>query len=252
MKTLYRVTLFLVAFIMNGCMAQVEDEDMNARVGWSQSGTLVPGSSNSAVSLQAQFPLIGAYTVQLNIQDPNASLVVGNEVVRAQAEIQWSVKGNTVTRLVDCVNGLSITGEAEAVSVRVVDRSLITVPGKRPYVVSINVAPGTRPSVQQPPVFSADRQTLSGGLASGGVIVPAGAISAQINVVGVTVGQPIVDPDYYIVRQIANGGLVLKAFSPFRYDGWIPLAAGCTQIRFEQSALVVADWFWFTSFGIDG
>lgn len=222
------------------------------RVGWSQSGQLTPGSSQSAVSLQAQFPLIGAYTVQLNIEDPNASLVVANEVVRAQAEIQWSVKGNTVTRLVDCVNGLSITGEAEAVSVRVVDRSIVTIANKQPYVVSINVAPGTRPSVQQPPVFSADRQRLDGGLASGGVVVPAGAISAQINVSGVLVGQPIVDADYFIVRQIANGGLVLKSFSPFRYDGWIPLAAGCTTIRFEQSALVVDNWYWFTSFGIDG
>jgi hypothetical protein len=241
---------------MNGCLAEVEssEEDMNhpRKIGWSQSGSLTPGSTQGAVNLQAQFPVIGPYTVQLNIEDPNGPLTVNNEIIRAQADIQWSVEGNTVSRTVDCTKGITVSGVAEAVTVKIRDRSIVTLTNKVPYVVSINVAPGTRPSVQQPPVFTGDRQRLNGGLANGNVPVPAGAISAQINVSGILIGQPVVDPDDYIVRQTANGGTNLKSYSPFRYDGWIPLAAGCTSLNFEQAAVVVGDWYWFTSFGIDG
>lgn len=250
---------FLVWLILGltGCLTRVEDEipmeDTEHVTGWSASGDLdplTPGPSGQVVHLQVKFPEAGNYTVQFNVSDPNALFLVNNEVVRAQAEVVWSINGQQVRRLVDCVNGLSITGTAEAVAVNIVDRSDVTVSPVVPYLATVTVAKGTRSSVQQPPTYTGERVRL-GALGGASIPVPEGAISVNVTIAPLIIGAPIV-PEQHIVRETGNGGINLKSWNPTLFQGWIPLAAGATKISFEQSALQAQEFYYFTSFGIDG
>jgi hypothetical protein len=240
---------------LTGCGASVEEETHmeNNVTGWSASGELDPlnpGQGGGVVHLQVNFPEAGNYTVQFNVSDPNAGLLVNNEVVRAQAEVVWSVNGQQIRRLVDCVKGLSITGTAESVAVNIIDRSSVSASPVVPYIATVTVAKGTRSSVQQPPTYTGERVRLTAGGGSS-IQIPEGAISVNITIAPLIIGAAII-PEQHIVRETGNGGINLKSWNPTLFEGWIPLAAGATKISFEQSALQGADFYYFTSFGIDG
>ncbi len=256
MNTLIKIILGLI--LVTGCTTPIEAEDnMNARLqpplkklGWGLSGELTPGSIARVFSIQKSFAEASLFTVQLGIRNPNITNIVANEIIKARADISWRINGNIITRTVDCNNGIAVSGSAESVSVRVTDESIITVANKVPYDVTAIIAPGTRPSVQQPPIYTGERVRL-GPVGGSSIPVPDGAISALITVAPVVIG-PTINFNYHIARQIGNGGNVLKAYMPVITDGWIPLANGCTSIAFEQGALAADDYYYFTTFGIDG
>jgi len=256
--------LLVVCLILGlaGCYSPngegIEMHDDNGEVtGWSAAGELLPDDDEGQkVHLQVTFPTGGNYTVQFNVLDPNnvvPSPLVNGEIVRAQAQVTWSVNGQQIRRTVDCVNGLSITGTAESVSVDVTDRSDITnVPGRvlEPYLVTVTVAKGTRSSVQQPPTYTGDTVRLS-PVGGASIEIPDGAISVLIVIAPLTVGV-VVAPNQQIVREIAPGGNTLKSWDPYVFHGWIPLAAGASRLSFEQAAAQAQDLLYFTTFGIDG
>ncbi len=256
MNTFSKLILGLILGLNISCgeYTSIKEEPMTTKqihkVGWGLSGKLVPGSVAKTFSIQKSFPEASLFTVQLGLTNPNLSNMVANEVIRARADISWRINGNLITRTVDCVNGISVSGSAEMVSVRVTDESTITVPGKVEYDVTAIIAPGTRPSVQQPPIYTAARIRL-GPVGGNSVPIPDGAISALVTIAPVVIG-PVIVPGQHIVRQTGVGGNVLKAYSPVTYTGWIPLAAGSTALAFEQAGGAADDYYYFTTFGIDG
>jgi hypothetical protein len=242
--------LILIAFIMNACAIQIENpvEETDDMRHASQSGTLTPGSRGSAVQLQTPFQDQSNHTVQFLIDGIDESATNATRITRA--DVTWSVSGNSVKRTIDVVNGTSITGTAEAVSVKVTDASTQFV-GLSPYTVSIQVAKGSRPSIQQPPYLTTDLIVLPPGAGSSSVLVPqnAGAISAFVTVAP-NVGVPIVSQwDVRVGHSSGNGEL--KAYSPIVETSWVPLASGTTRIFVSQGAAAPGTT-WTVTFGIDG
>lgn len=213
-----------------------------------------PGATTTKeIRFQAKFAKASMHTLQFSVLDPNLTNLVNNEIIRAQALITWSLGGQNILRRVDAVNGLSISGEAESVDVKITDRSVLSnVPGRiiLPYTVQVVAAEGTRPAEEQPPQFTGDTVNL-GPVGGSAIVVPEGAISAWVFVAPQVLG-PTLLPQDHIVRQTSRGGITLRAYSPLQVNGFVPLANGCTRLAFEQSAGQPATVQYFTAFGIDG
>ncbi len=211
------------------------------------------GGTTKEVRFQAKFAKVGMHTLQFSVLDPNLTNLVNNEIVRAQALITWSLGGQNILRRVDCVNGLSISGEAQTVDVKITDRSAVTdVPNRLllPYTVQVVAAEGTRPAEEQPPQYTGDT-VLLGPLGGTAINVPEGAISAWVFIAPQVLGPVLLAKDH-IVRQTTRGGITLRAYSPLDYQGFVPLANGCTKLAFEQTGAQAANIQYFTAFGIDG
>jgi len=215
--------------------------------------TPTPTGTTKEIRFQAKFAKASMHTLQFTVLDPNLTNLVNNEIIRAQALITWSLGGQNILRRVDCVNGLSISGEAQSVDVKITDRSILSVvPGRviQPYTVQVVAAEGTRPAEEQPPQFTGDTVTL-GPVGGSAINVPEGAISAWVVVAPQVLGAILIPSDH-IVRQTTRGGVTLRAYSPLQVNGFVPLANGCTRLTFEQGALQPANVQYFTAFGIDG
>ncbi len=160
---------FLILFTLFGCepaqeFTGSEENDMAQRKrDWAQSGDLRTGQQGMGISLQTAFGELGVHTVQFFMKTPKA---VANLRIRARAEIEWSVNGNTVLRQIHVADGSAITGAAESVVVRVFDDSQwFGAPGAAPtqsYVGTIMVSPGTRASIF-PPIFEGNRVVIANG-----------------------------------------------------------------------------------------
>lgn len=133
------------------------------KVGWSQSGKLKTRVA-STVSLQVNFPegKASMYTVQLGVSGPNNPVFPNDKgVFRALVTVTWSVEGNTVQRIFDLCDGLTITGAGQAVHVVVNDATLQHAQGGptnagSEYDVTILVVPGVRPErTYRPPTLMA-------------------------------------------------------------------------------------------------
>lgn len=256
MNTLYRVIFFLTAFIMNGCYATEEEVTMSRNQQRSKFGNLTPGGGiNQRVNFQLPYfldedevPDPGNYTVQFNVTDSN-DLGTSGDFVLPRAEIVWSVGGNSVRRVIDCTDGASISGTAEGVAVNVYDDSNITLSTVVPYTVSIQVAKGTRPSVEQPPIYSLPI-ILLGVDATADVVIPEdiGAISLAAVVVPSAIGTAI--PDYSIRVQQQAGTTIRKMYDP-RQEFWVPLIGGVNRISLRSGPTAPATE-WQLTLGIDG
>lgn len=257
MTFINRVILLLVAFIMNACLSEVETEDMTTPIpvkvvtpgeGWSGSSNIRAGT-RQAYSIQAKFPKIGQYTVQFEIGNTPAPL--GDDVFKATAEITWSVKGNGVRRLVNCANGMSVSGTAEAVSVKIIDASILDVNPPFDYVVGAQIAPGTRASVQQPPFLEDIKYTVLPGNTQD-VLIPkdAGVISVYVATSVAVVGQSIASGAIKVEQ--LGGTLDLKAYDP-RDGVWIPISPGADRLRLFVAGTGPVNGVKFTPvWGIDG
>jgi hypothetical protein len=280
------VVLLWLSLGLIGCTYDTYDTDqfysaeevgaeMEKTGGWSASGELVTGGGDGAgVNLQAVFPNAGNYTLQFSVQRGDTY------IVRPTAEITWSVQGNSVNRLVSIGNGLSISGQAEGVSVRIYD-SLTENLGfdhwlGLPYLVSMQVVPGTRPNVGQPPTYSpvsyieenyndASIETHDIGYTLAQVLknrpikilIPenAGAISFLAHFIW---NAPIAgdEPDEFIpnhhilINQMTGAGYVLATYGHKDAIGFIPLIPGCTQIQIVNRSLMDVRTSFL--FGIDG
>ncbi len=223
--------------------------------GWSQSGVMHTGSLTDQVSLQAKFPKAESYTVQFGI-NPSAGALA--EAVQAEALISWSVEGNTVTRRVNVANGASVTGTGQAVRVVMADR---TVGGTgKDYVVSVQVAPGSRPSTQQPPTLipvpAFFNVAPTGGVSDPVIPIPtdAGAISVFVTVTAVGPGGPVASAEgIATVDQQISGGFTRKTYDP-RTAEWVPLTPGATFLQLHNNNTVISGihLFFSVTFGIDG
>lgn len=220
------------------------------RTSWGQSGTLTPGNQGQAVSMQATFEEFSNYTVQFNLTGPDIN-PSSTLIRKAEAVVTWSIAGLFVSRRVSCVNGISITGTAEAVSVKVVDASLLLDAYPRdPYLVSIQATKGTRPSIQQPPTLDTPSVSLDAGpVVSGDILIPqdAGAVSLFTTVTAASA----LTPEQVTVLIRNQGGIVLREYSPLVNTSWVPLPAGATKLRLRSGVLAPVT-NWAMTFGIDG
>lgn len=253
--------------------------------GWSASGLLSRGQNLlQRVNLQAVFPIAGQYTLEFNLFPPTAAIagatVSSAVATRAVAFITWSVEGNYVTRRMNVSNGASITGVGQGVKVEIYDTTstadVATYSDNSVYRVSVQVAPGTRANIEQPPVLyrnpGGDPQCLSiAPFSYDTVTIPytdAGIVSLGL-LIGQRGGVEILDSNgsvawaagtapftgiipgtVQVIQQqtIAN---VLASYDPAVMPFWVPLVAGATQVTIANNN-ANNNLYVTPLFGIDG
>lgn len=246
--------IILLALFLSACTFEQGEAPMTLDLQQkSASGFITPGT-DEVVHFQLPYFLDpdgnkdpGTYVVQLSLQDPNA--VGAGFRIEAKAEITWSVSGNSIRRIVDCVNGMSVSGVAEGVDVRIFDDSTIGVGSPDPYFVSLSVSKGNRASIQQPPFYTLPIDIIApSSFISTEIPQNIGAISVRVDVGPVDAGDPIGEFDLEVLQQY--GGGTLKAYSP--KSGWVPLAPATREIAIAAAAALTDNAYFQITLGIDG
>lgn len=267
--------LFLVLGLA-GCYSPGEETDMGGNAqfaksgGWSSSFTLKnDGKSNGggAVDFLAgrdsnQIPSKN-YTVQFSVGQPKDSTgKITTDRINPVAEISWSVEGNTVRRVVSVTNGAAVTGVGQAVKIVVRDQTFQQIATTVSYDVSITVAPGTRPSENQPATFNPTLATQTstidvapGGIPTG-VIVPipvnAGVISAFITVV--PNDNSAIPENSAMVIGLDAANVITRKYDPTN-AGFVPILAQTVQLLLVNNLPAgpgVPTLNYAVTFGIDG
>lgn len=263
------IALVLLSISCTGYVDEPIEDDMKNSVpvkvipglfGWSQSGDLITQNPGAGVSLQAQFDEPGNYTVQFGISAvPPAGLV---NLIRPEAEITWRVRGNQINRTINVANGTSISGQAEAVSVRLFDSSVAAMGGAAgiTYVGSIQIAKGIRAqSANQAPIFTPaniENPVGTPAVTTGSFIIAAGT-SARIPIpegatqmlVSITGSTFVPGPASVTVTAQNSLSSQLEYFPDFN-PIWVPVPPLATRVNILNglAAAVRASCI----FGIDG
>lgn len=199
----------------------------NTSKGWSSSVGLITGQSSPA-SIQANFPDAEYKTIQFGVVPPDDGKSTSS-VFDATAFISWSVEGNTVTRLISIGNGVSISAPAQAYNITITDKTPnlggTQVLGK-PYSITVNITPGSRPNSITPPIFKpVARAIVLAPAGSTAQFIPAGAVAVMItayDAVAFTNGNVTID-------QITAGNALFMEYSAL--NQFMPLAGNAQQIR---------------------
>ncbi len=218
--------------------------------GWAAFGKLFPGSNDQNVTLQVEFPISTTYTVQFSVSDPNTAV----DRVQAEAEITWNVEGNFVRRLVNCANGVSVTGVAQGAKVVIRDASLVgALNTPVEYLVSVQIAPGPR-SGQQNPLFAPIPNFVSIADASTEVFqIPAGAVAVYVAVVPNVPGAALPSNGVLVIqRTVAPISNTVFQWSPLVNTEWIPLVGGAAEILVANNVGGAAQISASVVFAIDG
>lgn len=202
---------------------------------WSASGTLYTpgvGAVGNGFGLQADFvENPGYYTVQFTLDYPTVPAPFAAPVIRALAEVGWSVEGTTNRRLLHVTSGAVISGAGQGVVVKLIDDSIVVdepfPPGLK-YQAHITLVKGNRPQMagNQPPIYQPTPTGSSVTILADqlGYEIPAGT--------GTGAGPGVVSID---VPQNAGINSVLFCVAPIQGD--LPLtAAQLAQITLNTSA----------------
>jgi hypothetical protein len=195
------------------------------RTGWAQGGHLQTGNVGKDVSCQAKFGRAVNFTAQIDVDS------VGDKIVAfTQAIVQWTVAGNTIVRTIDVAAGVSISGLAESVHVRVRDITPSSFPQNKEYDATILIAAEPRATTAVPPIFTGLLSTAVAANASVTVPVPNGANGVTVYGV-VWPGAPSFD----LQEQTADGSTVLldTIVTPGQF---VPLLAGAGLIVVTNKA----------------
>lgn len=237
--------------------------------GWSSSGKIIVprialGEDKQAIEevpqLQIQFPKPGYHTVQFNLIQRRPAIddsVLNPLVVRAGAEILWSVAGNTVRRVINVTDGMSLSGTGEAATINMFDDSFFNslTDSEYEYDCSVQVTPGQRPNLagSQPPIknavegfygvsnvfFSAGGDFVINNPAVAplfdartSIFIPqnCGINSYYLNIATTNVAGLTPVGGQILVEQNAGSPGVSQIISAVNYDGinqWNPLSPGC-------------------------
>ena len=142
---------------------------------WAQSAIINPDGTNvpvpqgqSSFSLQCKLDAPSVFTVEFEI-GPSLDPAIPLPINKPTAEIEWTVNGNTVRRVVSVVNGTSISGTAEFVKVKFFESE--SGASTAPYAATAMVSPGVRAAVVQPTNQSTDSVALdAAGMAGPGEV----------------------------------------------------------------------------------
>ncbi len=241
--------------VVLGPMAQAAEQ---IRRSWSTGGKIRVNTNQSAVStdtvsLQANFPEAGLYTVQLDMKRPTSPAGT-TFVCRAEATIEWFVAGNRITRKVSVGEGISISGTADGVQVTIRDTSTLTPgpPTDLEYFVVIGVSQGARASDGAPPCLE---DTTGGPVLAGAsqlftIPLGAGADSVLITAADNTgAGTNLTNGDVLVQQKSAIAGGILKAYDARDYE-FVPLSSAALFVLVTNlSAVSIAV---SCTYGIDG
>lgn len=216
-------------------------------VGWKNRGTLI-ANGNLSTSVAMTIDLsdqIQTHTVQFDgfNNDLNIGALPSITAV-AQAEVLWSVGGVEIRRLVSVIDGLSISGAAQAVTVNIRDVTLnnINLPAAT-YSVGMTVVPGLRANTGQPPILRVNGTNEAGtefqffgGAAPGercDWIVPSNAgVNSFFVIARLTgaAGADMADTDLSIELDSINTGDMMR-FDASSRNLWLPIFGGVRRIR---------------------
>lgn len=234
-------------------MRRRDDGSLKPLRGWSAAGNLAFLKPDKKVSLQCQFDEPASFTIAFSVNYPRSGI---DEPCMAEAEIEWSVAGNSVKRTITVSDGAVVTGVGEAVIVRMFDASPIgdslTGGFGTEYGASVQVARGTRGSFTNPPILqrlTTDYQsTVNAGL-SRTFPVPenAGVVGFKF-LFGDSTGAAITDQEIRASQLDPNSNEISRC-DPRDHE-WVPLAPGAVNVEFTN---VSADpLFVFIYWAIDG
>ncbi len=231
----------------------VSGTDAKVQLGWSASGTLLAKNNlanqfnDTQVSMQAQFPEPGVYTVQASVELPD-----GLVAVRPVAEVEWSVGGNTIRRRFSVGQGASISAPAEGVRVTIKDEAALLGGVNTEYRVAMTVCRGLRPSSSRPTLTSTEGAQVIFAGATQTYVIPkkSGAVAVSIAVSRFT-GDFAMIPDQTVqARQRSADGNVVATCDPRQFEFW-SLEPNAVQVDvYNYSAL---ENIWVNAlFAIDG
>lgn len=226
--------------------------------GWSASGKLLSGDRSRKVNLQADFPTPESYVVEFYVK-ARASLTapsVYSFPARTKALITWSVEGNSVSRIVDVANGVSVQGVGQAVRVVMYDDSQTGGVIDGEYEVSMQVAPGSRGTDAIPPTYTSIETPASGSpqftVAPGAQRLITIPQNAGVKSYGVFLG---IDPitDWVVVGQLKDLNILSLQVVQVEQSGlFFPLVAGADSIVVSAPLSNTGDALTTIVFGIDG
>ena len=159
------------------------EENKGELGGWSGTKNLIMGSDQEVLVVQAKVGKPDSFTAQFFLGAAEPPFVGANSPIRALAEVLWTVKGNSVRRLVSVVNGMSITGRADNFNIRVFDFSAPPVnPVVVGYPIAALVSRGQRASLPNQPFLYLNAN--AGAVRGAGIAfaVPSGGGGTDINV----------------------------------------------------------------------
>lgn len=269
-----QLLLILAALLTIGCYAETSDVLTDASMGgsgnedamgdkykqgWSSSGRLATRNNNVAVKLQALFPTIDTFTVQFGIGRNGTAGVVE----RPQAEVTWSVAGQQIVRRFDVLEGTSISGLAEGVTVRLYDQGGLTGTINASYLGTIAVARGQRAGTMRPslnamgwtpsvgPFVDGSIVSVPGGGGTAYTIIPAG-VGAQEFIYGITpvvAGTPL-NSSLVTVRVEDDGAGPYSSYAD-AHGRWLPIGYAGRRLFFQNNN-VGNDALLSVVYGIDG
>jgi hypothetical protein len=227
--------------------------------GWGVSNKLttppfnVPGGvhSNQGFAFQAAFNRGGIHTLTFSVSaSPVDDAIL---LVRALAEITWSVNGHSITRMAHVGPGTSISGVAESVTCRIRDDSILSpdavepFPASLPYIATVVATAGPRPPSPNPPYY-APMNTMNVEFQAGDpetvIEIPsnAGINSLYIHPQGVSFD----DSSLVKVRAFPH----FAAWDARSFGQWLPLMPGIRKIGVQNT--MPTDFRGSILFGIDG
>ncbi len=257
--------------VTNTAANPVNVKVVEGKNGWAASGNVSVGGPK----LQAQivFSSPGYHTVKFGIKLATANSLPSTPF-DLYAIVEWSTAGNTIYRKVSLVDGVAISGNAEAVKISVGANGVSGV-----ALVTMTMTPGVRPSVDQPPTcrFEATSDTvidvdgvltLSPAIPRTSYIVPidhtVGAMSFRCPAAWGNLNQP----GFYLTPEVRTGyiyinqrdsrvgtGFLISAHDLAAERGFIPIHPNTQKLEFYMSPAAVAaaqNYFLAPMWGIDG
>lgn len=232
--------------------------------GWSASDKLDAADRSKVISMQANFPESGPYTIQFQVNMPaNADIESFN--FSTEAIITWSVEGNFISRRITVADGASVTGVGQAASVRVIDTSVATgnIPlpgGTSIYEVGISVARGNRSSAMIPTFVPPDARAAALVAGVGNKVdidIPDNSGINSVMVVAHLIGatERAIAPSDLAISQSSPG--LTGVFAVYDYTdqqgNFIPIVPGVTRITLRCTTTHAATNIIYTViFGVDG
>lgn len=211
--------------------------------GFGRQGQLQTGRTNVTLTAQADFGETTIFTVQLDI---NLTGAPTGSVAFALAVVEWTINGITLTRTVDVALGVSISGLAESVRVRMIDTTPQSFTIGVSYTGTILIATNPRPTTAVPPILTALYTTsIPNGSFSAVLPVPAGGNSLVV-LASTAAG---IFPTLRVRLQTASGADLIRMAVPAGAS-FIPLPTGTGQAVVDNMGATAADIS--VLWGIDG
>lgn len=204
--------------------------------------------TGESIVLQTELKEPGYYTLQFFLSARRDPLAPGI-TYRGKAEIIWTVKGNSVRRVISVYSGTAISGAGGYVQVKLIDDSMTVFAGvnRQSYPASILLAHGTRAGTPTPPVLM-DDDALVGGLrppytlAAGATILIPVPDDSGVNQVMILAGQAaapstaLVSP--YDVVGRWNGGYSDAWFGLDYMNRWTSVSPGMEFLQMQNRSAV--------------